>query len=89
MAQARGIRIQQCLDDFMIAPTKECCHHDTQTGLLCQDLGWLANLLNLKLEPKQLWMLPVRPITRGGQTYPRLIAGPGVPDKIFEPKLHC
>ena len=43
MAQSRGIRIHQYLDDWLIrAPTKESCHQGTQS--LCQELGWVVNL---------------------------------------------
>ena len=46
MAQSRGIRIHQYLDDWLIrAPTKESCHQGTQSLLaLCQELGWVVNL---------------------------------------------
>ena len=42
MAQSRGIRIHQYVDDWLIrAPTKESCHQGTQSLLaLCQELGW-------------------------------------------------
>ena len=46
MAQVRGIRIHQYLDDWLIrASTKESCHQGTQSLLaLCQELGWEVNL---------------------------------------------
>ena len=55
MAQSRGIRIHQYLDDWLIrAPTKESCHQGTQSLLsLCQELGWVVNLQKSELEPKQ------------------------------------
>ena len=55
MAQSRGIRIHQYLDDWLIrAPTKESCHQGTQSLLaLCQELGWIINLQKSELEPKQ------------------------------------
>ena len=55
MAQSRGIRIHQYLDDWLIrAPTKESCHQGTQSLLaLCQELGWIVNLQKSELEPKQ------------------------------------
>ena len=64
MAQSRGIRIHQYLDDWLIrAPTKESCHQGTQSLLtLCQELGWLVNLQKSELEPKtgvQICGLPV------------------------------
>ena len=57
MAQARGIRIHQYLDDWLIrAPTRESCHQGTQSLLgLCQELGWVVNLQNSELEPKQVF----------------------------------
>ena len=55
MAQSRGIRIHQYLDNWLIrAPTKESCHQGTQSLLaLCQELGWVVNLQKSELEPKQ------------------------------------
>ena len=55
MAQSRGIRIHQYLDDWLIrAPTKESCHQGTQSLLaLCRELGWIVNLQKSELEPKQ------------------------------------
>ena len=55
MAESRGIRIHQYLDDWLIrAPTKESCHQGTQSLLaLCQELGWIVNLQKSELEPKQ------------------------------------
>ena len=57
MAQSRGIRIHQYLDDWLIrAPTKESCHQGTQSLLaLCQELGWVVNLQKSELEPKQIF----------------------------------
>ena len=57
MAQSRGIRIHQYLDDWLIrAPTKESCHQGTQSLLaLCQELGWIVNLQKSELEPKQIF----------------------------------
>ena len=57
MAQSRGIRIHQYLDDWLIrAPTKESCHQGTQSLLaLCQKLGWIVNLQKSELEPKQIF----------------------------------
>ena len=55
MAQSRGIRIHQYLDDWLIrAPTKESCHQGTQSLLAhCPELGWIVNLQKSELEPKQ------------------------------------
>ena len=57
MAQARGIRIHQYLDDWLIrAPTKESCHQGTQSLLaLYQELGWVVNLEKSELDPKQVF----------------------------------
>ena len=57
MAQSRGIRIHQDLDDWLIrAPTKESCHRGTQSLLnLCKELGWIVNLQKSELEPKQIF----------------------------------
>ena len=57
MAQSRGIRIHQYLEDWLIrAPTKESCHQGTQSLLaLCQELGWVVNLQKSELEPKQVF----------------------------------
>ena len=51
MAQSRGIRIHQYLDDWLIrGPTKESCHQGTQSLLtLCQELGWVGNLQKSEL----------------------------------------
>ena len=55
MAQSRGVRIHQYLEDWLIrAPTKESCRQGTQSLLaLCQELGWVGNLQKSELEPKQ------------------------------------
>ena len=57
IAQSRGIRIHQYLDNWLIrAPTKESCHRGTQSLLaLCQELGWIVNLQKSELEPKQIF----------------------------------
>ena len=57
MAQSRGIRIHQYLDDWLIrAPTRESCHQGTQSLLaLCQELGWIVNFQKSELEPKQVF----------------------------------
>ena len=59
MAQARVIRIHQYLDDWLIrAPTRESCHHWTQSLLtLCQELGWVVNQQKSELKPKQVFEL--------------------------------
>ena len=57
MAQVRGIRIHQYLDDWLLrAPCREICLHHTQTLLaLCQDLGWVVNLTKSELTPQQVF----------------------------------
>ena len=57
MAQFKGIKIHQYLDDWLIGgPIRESCHQDTQTLLgLCHDLGWVVNLSKLELDPKQVF----------------------------------
>ena len=57
MAQSRGIRIHQYLDDWLIrAPTRESCHQGTQSLLaLCQELGWVVNMQKSELEPQQVF----------------------------------
>ena len=51
MAQARGIRIHQYLDDWLLrAPDPETCQQNTQTLLdLCRDLGWVVNMKKSEL----------------------------------------
>ena len=55
MAQSRGIRIHQYLDDWLLrAPCRETCVNQTQTLMaLCQQLGWLVNLQKSELVPQQ------------------------------------
>ena len=46
MAQARGIRIHQYLDDWLLrAPCQATCLQHTRILLdLCQELGWMVNM---------------------------------------------
>ena len=55
MAQARGIRIHQYLDDWLLrAPCQEMCLRHTQTLLdLCRSLGWVVNMGKSELVPQQ------------------------------------
>ena len=55
MAQAKGIRIHQYLDDWLLrAPCPETCLQHTQTLLaLCQQLGWVVNREKPELTPQQ------------------------------------
>ena len=73
MAQSRGIRIHQYLDDWLIrAPTKESCHRGTQSLLS------LLSGVGLGSEPSKVGTgtqtgfrvcgLQVRPLSRLGQT---------------------
>ena len=57
MAQARGIRIHQYLDDWLLrAPSPAKCRLHTQTLLdLCRDLGWVVNLEKSELTPQQVF----------------------------------
>ena len=55
MAQSRGIRIHQYLDDWLLrAPCREICLRHTQTLLdLCCSLGWVVNMDKSELVPQQ------------------------------------
>ena len=57
MAQARGIRIHQYLDDWLLrAPSQEICLQHTRILLdLCQELGWLVNMQKSELVPQQVF----------------------------------
>ena len=57
MAQARGIRIHQYLDDWLLrAPRQETCQRHTQNLLdLCGDLGLVVNLSKSELIPQQVF----------------------------------
>ena len=80
MALQRGIRIHQCLDDWLVrASTHDTCLQQTQTLVtLCQELGWLVNKEKSELAPKQVFNFvgyqfdlkegKVRPTTERWQT---------------------
>ena len=55
IAQARGIRIHQYLDDWLLrAPCPKTCLRHIQTLLaLCPDLGWVVNIKKSELVPQQ------------------------------------
>ena len=55
MAQAKGIRIHQYLDDWLLrTPCPEICLQHTQTLLaLCQQLGWVVNMKKSELTPNR------------------------------------
>ena len=57
VAQARGIRIHQYLDDWLLrAPSPEMCLQHTRALLaLCQQLGWIVNLNKSELVSKQVF----------------------------------
>ena len=57
MAQIRGIRIHQYLDDWLLrAPCPEICQQNTQTLLaLCHELGWVVNMKKSELVPQQIF----------------------------------
>ena len=57
IAQARGIRIHQYLDDWLVrAPCQETCLLHTQTLLtLCGELGWVINMRKSELTPQQVF----------------------------------
>ena len=57
MAGARGIRIHQYLDDWLLrAPDPETCQQNTQTLLdLCRELGWVVNMKKSELVPQQIF----------------------------------
>ena len=73
MAQARGIRIHQYLDDWLLrAPCQETCRRHTQTLLdLCHDLGWVVNLSKSELTPQQVFNFDDYrfDLSRSGQTH--------------------
>ena len=57
MAQAKGIRIHQYLDDWLLrTPSQATCLHHTRILLaLCQELGWLVNMQKSELVPQQVF----------------------------------
>ena len=57
MAQARGIRIHQYLNDWLLrAPCPETCLLHTRTLLdLCHRLGWVVNMTKSELVPQQVF----------------------------------
>ena len=57
MAQVRGIRIHQYLDNWLVrAPCQETCRLHTQTLLaLCRKLGWVVNMEKSELTPEQVF----------------------------------
>ena len=57
MAQNKGIRIHQYLDDWLLrAPLWQISFQHTQTLLnLCRELGWLVNMKKPELIPQQVF----------------------------------
>ena len=57
IAQSRGIRIHQYLDDWLVRAKsyQDCLTHTGQLVALCQDLGWVVNLDKSELIPKQVF----------------------------------
>ena len=73
MAQARNIRMQQYLDDWLIwARDKDTCFQDIQTLLaLCQELGGEPQEIRTGAQIDfQFCRLPVRLDPRSSQTHP-------------------
>ena len=72
MAQSRGIRIHQYLDDWLLrAPCREICLRHTQILLdLCRSLGWVVNMDKSAGSPTNLRLrrLSFRPISGVSQT---------------------
>ena len=58
MALHKGIRIHQYLDDWLVrARSHQTFLQHTQTLVdPCQELGWIVNLENLELDPKQIFV---------------------------------
>ena len=57
MAQSKGIRIHQYLDDWLVrAPSYHDCLKQTNALVaLCKKLGWIVNVEKSELDPKQVF----------------------------------
>ena len=57
MAIHKGVRIHQCLDDWLVRgkSRQACLQHTQDLVKICQNLGWLVNLEKSELEPKQIF----------------------------------
>ena len=57
IAQARGVRIHQYLDNWLVrADSYTLCLKQTRDLVaLCRELGWLVNLEKFELTPKQVF----------------------------------
>ena len=55
MATHKGIRIHQCLADWLVRATSHqvCLQHTQDLVRMSKELGWLVNLEKSELEPKQ------------------------------------
>ena len=89
MAQARGIRIHQYLDDWLLrAPSPEICLQHTQTLLaLCRQLGWVVNMTQVRVSSQtglQFCRLPVRPDHRPGSTHSGPVGNPSGEIEVHE-----
>ena len=100
MAQTRGIRIHQYLDDWLLRVLcQETCRQHTQTLLaLCRDLGWVVNIKKSELIPVadfQFRQLPVQTVDRSGVTNSRKMVGTTTespdyqePGKLYSQTVH-
>ena len=57
MAQNKGIRIHQYLDNWLVRATsfQTCLQHTQTLVALCQKLGWVVNMEKSEMEPKQIF----------------------------------
>ena len=84
MAQAKGIRIHQYIDNWLISvPIDESCFWDIETLLsFCQDPGRAVNM-KIGLQAS-LWLygLSIQSITRHGQIHHKKMASPKLENQI-------
>ena len=57
MAIHKGIRLHQYLDDWLVRARSHqvCLQHIQDLINMCQQLGWLVNLDQSELDPKQVF----------------------------------
>ena len=86
MAIHKGIRIHQYLDWLVRATSHQACLQHTQDLVqICQELGWLVNLDELELEPKQVFdFVGYQFNLRAGQLRPTPDWWQNLQDKILE-----
>ena len=87
MAQARGIRIHQYLDDWLLrAPCQATCLQHTRTLLaLCQGLGSKHEKIGTDSSTGfQFRWLPVRPVDRSGLAHSGPVVYPEAKVKIYQ-----